>query len=279
MDSKQEIVELIRTESERVMNYLGGLPKAALINPTPCEAWDVSQVIAHLVWFAETYGGMAERGLRGDLSAPVGLPPKPGTLSGPKVEEFYAQAAINRRRELGHNLISEFVARYDWLHELMNGIGPEDWTKPCYHTNRIQPVEWFPGVVIQELVIHEWDIRSTLESAPPLSECSLPCLMERVSTRRRPWSIPFPKPVSRRYRFDLTGPGASRLDVVVEGNTTRQETGAEGPADLYINGDTSSYVLMMFDRLTLNSAIDSGRLKAEGDESLVGDFDLWLAGH
>ncbi len=41
----------------------------------------MGDMIAHLVWFAETYGGMMERGLRGDLSPTPGFP-ESGTLKG-----------------------------------------------------------------------------------------------------------------------------------------------------------------------------------------------------
>ncbi len=84
-------------------------------------------------------------------------------------------------------------------------------------------MEWFPGVVFQELVIHEWDIRSTLEPSPPVSEDSLPCLMERASNRRRPWTILFLTSATSsgpiRYRFKLAAGG--RRDVAFEGLEAR----------------------------------------------------------
>jgi len=44
-------------------------------------------MIAHLVWFAETYGGMMERGLRGDLSPPKGFRTQ-GLSGGGRVESY-----------------------------------------------------------------------------------------------------------------------------------------------------------------------------------------------
>lgn len=68
VSTQQDTVELIRAESKRVREYINGLPQDVLELPTPCERWTVGDLIAHLVWFAETYGGMMERGLRSDLS-------------------------------------------------------------------------------------------------------------------------------------------------------------------------------------------------------------------
>ena len=141
----------------------------------------------------------------------------------------------------------------------------------------------FLPTIIGELAVHEWDIRSSLEPSPSLSVKSLPVLMEKVPSNRRPWTLPFEttstssRPI--RFRFELTGVAAGRPDVVVEGDKARMETHGEGPANLYLSGDTGTFVLLMYGRLTLDSVIAAGRFKAEGDLGLVPDFDRWLKQH
>ena len=278
IDTYQAQVKLIESESERIKEFVSSLPPEALERPSPCEKWNVGEVIAHLDWFAEIYGSMMERGLRGDQSPTEGFPAVPGTLSPPEVKELYAQAAIDRRRGLGQNLLSAFNERYDWLNDMLERIGPEDWDKPCYHINRIRPVESFIPTIVTELAMHEWDIRSTIEPSPPLSVNGVPVLMERIPANGRPWRIPFetrstsPGPI--RYRFELTGVAAKKLDVVVEGNMAHLESAVEAPAGVSLTCDTGTFVLLMFGRLTLESAISADRLKAEGDLGLVSDFDL-----
>ena len=110
-DTRGALVELIKSESERVKEYVNSLPPEALKLPTPCPSWNVGEVIAHLDWFAQTYGGMMERGLRGDLSPTEGFP-APDVLSGEEIHELYGQAAITLRRSLGANLFSAFNDRY-----------------------------------------------------------------------------------------------------------------------------------------------------------------------
>lgn len=278
-------VKLIQAESKRLKQYLHALPQAALECPTPCERWSVGDMIAHLVWFAQTYGGMLERGLHGDLSAPDGFPDA-GHLSGPEVQELYAMGSIDLRHVLGVGLLPAFNERYDWLNETLKRIGPEDWKKPCYHTSGLRSVESFLPTIIQEWAIHEWDIRSSLGPAPTLSADSLPVLMAKLPldkppTNRRPWRTPFPTGHDRsqpiRYRFALRGPGGAKLDIVVEGDKPRLEVAGEGPADLSLTGDTSTFVLMVYDRLSLDWAISTGNFTAEGDLELVVGFDRWLA--
>ena len=288
MVSAQDTVKLIQSESERVKQYLNGLSHDSLGRPTPCDRWTVGDIIAHLVWFAETYGGMIERGLRGDLSAPEGFPATPGTLRGEESSELYAMGAIDRRKELGPRLLPALNERYDWLNEMLTGIGPEDWGKPCYHTSRLRPVDSFLPTIVQELAVHEWDIRSSLGPAPALPAECLPVLMGKLPlgkppTNRRPWRIPFPnRPDSSmptRYRFDLSGPGETKLDIAVEGNEPQLEASVEGQADLYVTGETSTFILMVYGRLSLDSAISIGSFAAQGDLELVADFDRWLVGH
>jgi len=282
LDKSQAQVELIRSESERLKEYVNGLPQDALEKPSPCERWNIGEVIAHLIWFAETYGRMMERGLRGNLSPIAGFPAVPGTLSGPALEEMYAQGAIERRRSLGKKLLVAFNERYDWLNDLVKGIGPEDWDKPCYHTLKIRPVHSFLPTIIQELAVHEWDIRSSLETLPHLSVDSLSVLMEKLPNNRRPWTIPFGTVSTssgpKCYRFELTEVADGR-DIIVEGDKTRMETSGGGSADVTLAGDTGSFVLLMYGRLTLDSAIAAGLFKAEGGQELIPAFDHWLQGH
>ena len=282
IDTYQTQVKLIQSESERLKEFVSALPPEALEKPSPCEKWNVGEVIAHLIWFAETYGGMMERGLRGDLSPIEGFPDVPGTLSGPALHELYAQAAIDRRRSLGEKLIPAFNETCDWLNDILGGIGPEDWDKPCYHMSQIRSVESFIPTIIGELAVHNWDIRSTLEPSPPLSVNTVPVLMEKIPGNRRPWSVPFPagsgSPRPIRYRFDLTGAGAKKLDVVVEDNKSRLEAGVAAPASVSLSCDTGTFVLLMYGRLTLDTAMAAGLLEAEGDLELIADFDRWLLG-
>lgn len=224
-----------------------------------------------------------ERGLRGDQSPPLGFPADPGALSKAAAEELYAQGAIDKRRSLGPDLFATFQGRYDRLNAMLNGIGPEDWGKPCYHTRRTRSVESFLPTIIAELAVHAWDIRSTLEPAPSLSVDSVPILMEKIPGNSRPWAIPSPGNHTLsgvlRYRFELKGPGADSKDIVIEGDTARMEDSIGGPASLCLAGNTEHFVLLMYGRLRLASSISTGHFKAEGDTELVSDFDRWLGGH
>jgi len=290
-DNASALVGLIRSESDRLRDYVNSLSSEDLDRPSPCERWNVGEVIAHLVWFKETYGGMMERGLRGDLSPAGGFPPfPPGTPNRQVIiDEFYGQAAIDLRRTLGENVISALGEYYDWLNDLLKGIGPEDWDMPCNHPAGIRTVESFILTILSELALHEWDIRSSLKSSgwtfPSVSDSSVPTILEKIpSNRGRPWSISFPdmakSPGPIRYRFELTGAAATKTDLIFEGDKGRMEhaEGAAVAADVMVNCETSTFILLMYGRLTLGSAIAANLLTAKGSTDLIAAFDRWLEG-
>ncbi len=282
MDTAKSLVKLVESETERVKAYINFLSPEALEAPSPCEMWNVGEVIAHLVWFAETYGGMMERGIRGDLSPSEGFPAVPGTISGPALEDLYAKGAIEVWQRVGRDPHKAFNDTYEWLNDFLKGIGPDDWDKPCYHTLKIRPVHSFMPTMIAELAVHEWDIRSPFEPLCPLSADSVPVLMDKIPGNRRPWSIPFETAGSSsgpiRFRFELNGKSGSR-DIVVEGDQTRIEPSRDGAANLILSGDSGFFVLLMYGRLTVASALAAGLFTVEGDLGLIPDFDHWLAGH
>ena len=285
MASNEDTVKLIQAESDRILTFLNGLAPDVMELPTPCEMWTIGDMIAHLVWFAETYGGMMERGLRDDLTPTPGFP-ESGTLKGEETAQLYGTESINRRKDLGSNLLSVLNERYGWLNQMLMAIGPGDWEKQCYHTHWIRTVESFLPTIIQELAIHEWDIHSSLGAESVLSASSLPILVEKLplgkpASNRRPWGTPFPTKsgLSRRlrYRFDLSGPGAVKLDLAVEGEDTRMEDPADEQADLDVVGDTSTFILIMYDRTSLGVSISNDKFTAKGNLNVVEDFDRWVS--
>jgi len=288
-DNASALVRLIKSESDKLRDYVNCLSSEDLDRPSPCERWNVGEVIAHLVWFKETYGGMMERGLRGDLSPAAGFPPVHAGTPNRQVivDEFYGQAAIDLRRTLGKNVIPALGEYYDWLVDLLQGIGPEDWDKPCNHPAGIRTVESFILTILSELALHEWDIRSSIKSSgwsfPSVSDSSIPTILEKIpSNRGRPWSISFPDMANAsgpiRYRFELTGGGATETDLIFEGNRGRMEPAGEAAANVIVNCETSTFILLMYGRLNLGSAIAANLLTAKGGADLISAFDRWLEG-
>jgi uncharacterized protein (TIGR03083 family) len=283
MDTLENLVTVVQSESERLTRYLYTLPPNAWTRPSACERWEVRDVVGHLTWVAELYADGISRGIQEDVSPPAGFPPA-GTSTGASFNEFIAQSSIACREQLGGQLLATFGAYTTQLHRLLAGLSPQVWEKPCYHPVSIRPVQAFLSMWIQELVIHGWDIRSRVETHAPLSAESLHVLMARIPARlggllgRGTFRFDARAPMPVRYRFVSSGAVPSTHDMLIENEKARMEPAGTAPPHVTFHCDTDIFVLMMYQRLTLEPVIASGQLVVEGDQGLAAAFDHWLKG-
>lgn len=231
---------------------------------------------------AEFYVEAVSRAVQGDVSPPEGFPAV-GASTGASFDELIAQRAIARRESLGDQLLPTFSTRMAQLTHFLATRTPQDWEKPAYRFSRIVPLRNYLYLSIQELALHGWDIRSTLEPVAHLSVETLPALMDRIPQRFTiPWVADFsrgtslPSPI--RYCWDVTGVVSSPYDIVVEDGKCRIEPGGAAVGHVTCRSETETFVLLMYGRLTLESAIAAGRLSVEGDQGLITAFDRWLKG-
>ena len=280
MVALQDRLILVKSESERLKEYLTGLPSEAWSKASACDLWQVRDVVGHLTWAAEGFADSISRGVRGDASAQVPYDFSPGAANAASISEHIAQCAIAHREALGDRLLAAFVTSSDRLNQVFDGLGPQDWDKQCgFLSGRRTPDTFLLGRV-PELAIHGWDIRSRFEPAAALSADSLPALMERVQNFVG-WSFHPGPSLSEplRYRFELTGPGSSDIDIIVQGDACRLDPPEDGPIIGPFRCDSSTFVLLMCGRLAAVTAFKEGRLAVEGGQSLVDEFAGWFGGN
>lgn len=145
------------------------------------------------------------------------------------------------------------------------------------------PLWSYPYLTMQEIVLHAWDIRSRFDPAARLSVESLPTLMQGIVLQLGPpWGAAFGQgaglslPVCSRW--EVTGVVPGRHDIVGEDGTCLLEPASATAAHVTFRGDTETCVLLIYGRLTLESASASGRLIIEGEHGLIAAFDRWLKG-
>jgi uncharacterized protein (TIGR03083 family) len=283
MDTFTERVRLLQTESERLTQYLRALPPEAWSRPSACTQWQVQDVVAHLIGVAESYAGNVSRGLQGDSAPPAGRPPA-GASNAALAAAGIAERSIAARKSLGEQLLATFEATSERLHRLLAGLRPQERQQLCYHPGGLVAAQSFIDLRLKELALHEWDIRASLAPKAHVSAASYPAILETISAaiasgslRWAFWSGPrLAAPV--RYRFLVTGPGPQQPDLVVEGNTMRMEDAGEARPNVTFRCDTETYVLLVYGRLNLDTAIASGRLAVDGDRELAKRFTQWFRG-
>jgi uncharacterized protein (TIGR03083 family) len=282
MESFADRLKTLETESDRIGRYLRDLPPAALAGPTACAQWNVRDVVAHLIGVAETYAGSIDRGLAGDTAPPPGRLPA-GQATASLAADGIAQRALAVSQSLGERVLTTFEATGTQLNRALADLRPPQRATPCYHPGGLVAAEQFIELRLKELAVHEWDIRAPADPDARLSAASLPAILTTIfesiasgSLRWAFWAGPaLAAPV--RYRFVLSGPGARELDVAVDGATLRLEA-AGGAPDVTLACDSETFVLLVYGRLDLASAIATGRLTVTGDAALARAFGQWFRG-
>ena len=165
------------------------------------------------------------------------------------------------------------------MDRLLAGLGASEWDKPCYHPGAIVPVRRYLDLRLMELFMHGWDIRSRLESEAHLATESLPAfidlLCQFVGFMLRPASRTS-TPVRIRFELAATVPG--KVDIVVEGDKAHVEAAGAVSANVTFLCNAESFLLLMWGRLSFDSAIADSRLSVEGDNELAVEFAKWPKG-
>ena len=276
-------VALLQAEADRFTQYLKALPTEAWGQPSACGEWQVQDVVAHLVGVAEFYADNITRGQQGDTAPPPGRPPA-GSITAAVAAAGVANRAITMRQQLGDRLLATLQSTQSHLHQVLADLPAEARVIPCYHPGGIVEAQQFIDLRLKELAVHEWDIRSRL--SPP-AHIALPGLQaiirlidQAVASGSLRWgfSASDQLPASIRYRFEVTGAVPYGTDVVVTGDSSRQEAESTAPADVIFHCDTETFVLLVYGRLELDAARQHGHLTVQGKEELVAPFSRWFKG-
>ena len=259
-------------EPRRLEHFLTGLAPADWSRPSACEAWLVSDVLAHLAQIGENFAVRLARGLRGDPSEPPDNVAA-GSLSEDEFRDLLANSAISRRERMGDSLLSSYIEGNRKLDELISRLKPEDWDVPCYHPMGPEPVRTLVTMRIAETAMHSWDIRSSFDPEAVISPDCLPGLVTTIPRDVRRAFRSDPKLVQPvRYRFEITGPVATQADIVLSAVGSRVELDAAGKPDVTLRCDADTYVMVMFGRMKMDEAISKGLLTVEGPQHLAGQF-------
>jgi hypothetical protein len=243
----------------------------------------VQDVVAHLTAGAEFFAKTIAQGLQGD-TMPLGGRLPAGTANASQAAAMIAQGARTLRQRLGEQLLATFEAADDQLKQLFTELKPQEWETPCYHPWRIIPARQLVDMRLQELALHGWDMRSSLESSAALSPDSLPAMVELITTSLQSgflrWAFRPGEKLSAPvcYRFLVTGTVPGRSDILVDGETARLEEAGDAPATVTLQCDTATYVLLMYGRLPPEAAMATRRLVVVGDQQAALAFTQWFKG-
>lgn len=273
-------VAVAKQLAANIREYLGKLTPEQWELPSACAEWQVRDVVSHLIGGAERQADSMERGRGGESGPPTGfVPPEAAALSANN-----AQRDIDRRNQLAGNILEVFDASYTKLHHefdiFAEGKDSVSWDTRAWHVRRgAMTAASYVELRIQELAIHDWDIRSAFQPDAGLDPASVPVLLDMspawLGMCFRP-SAKLPNPVE--YSFNV-GPDASRqYRMSVTGDAFEMVPGAAPQADLSLSSTAEQYLLFSYGRLTAAEGINSGKLTVTGDVAKIDQFEIWFKG-
>ena len=275
-------VRVIGTLAMGLYEFLAGLPAGDLDRQSACDAWTVRHVAGHLANRAERQIASMTRGRTGDSGPPAGFSAPSDNMA---MSAANADADIAYADGLGAALLPTYEAQYRALHGLLSGFSGADWHCDCWHPRRgTMTAREYVSQRIQELAVHDWDIRSAFDADAGLHPDARPVLLGMTAHWLRAAYRPGDDPPQGaiRYRFELSDAPAASLDVLVNpdgvtvGNT--RHAGA-ADIDLAVSCDANTYLLLAYGRLDASAAQAANRLRiTDGPESLLGRFTGWMVG-
>lgn len=281
MQTPQDRMKVAQVESERLQRYLAELSTDTFERPSAVTGWKVGDVIGHLCFGSGSLGLFLERALQGDTSTPEGYWP-PGVNGPAQVAKIVDELGSERWARLGDKVIPTVQEQVDRLGKIIAGLSAADLEKPTYHmVFGIIPIRDTLPWWITEMAQHGWDFRSVLEPDTHLSLDALPTFMAFLpgiagATFRRGERLPQPL----CFRFEVSKPLPSRLDLVITGEQAKFGPATDAPADATFRCDTESLSLLFWarGRLDWDKAIAAGRVEVEGNRDLVPRLAQWFPG-
>ena len=230
MPSIEQQVELVKTLVTGIRSNAAALSPEQLASPSACADWQVQDVLSHLIGGAERQADSMRRGRAGDSGPAPGFTPMDSTA----MSSTNAQRDIQRREQLGDGLLLAYDTAYASLQEQIDALGPNDWETPCWHLRRgaISAADYLE-LRIQELAIHDWDMRHGLEDSPQLNADCVSTLLSATPKWLGMCFRPGEKldaPVV--YEFDLAPPYETSIIVRVAGRQLRLPGGRRSPRPL-----------------------------------------------
>ena len=275
-DPTNNLVEAVIAEASRLRVFLSSLDAQTWESDSTSEGWTIEDVVAHLAGSASGWASNIARAVAGEAGPPKG---QSFLLPGERASHPTGAGARESRKQSGAEIFNSFIAGHERLRKVLETLGDEDWDKPCFHRRGALPIKSYLGIQLQELALHGWDIRWGLDSRAELWEGSLAELVDLVPRWIRIAFTPgldLPTPVL--YRFDVLSPVAVHQDLLVNGDAYEVSSSGTEEADAAFRCNTGNYILLMFGRLQVESAVGDGRLSVEGSLEQAKNFNAWFKG-
>ena len=277
MSNIESQIEVVKTLASSISARAASLTAEQLALPSACSEWQVQDVVGHLLAGAERQIDSMSRGRAGDSGPPEGFT----LMDSSVVSATNAQRDVQRRKDLGDGLLAAFDDHYARLYEVLDSFHPGGWDTLCWHMRRgPMPASEYIELRLQELAIHDWDMRKALEPDPSLH----PDCIGTVLSFATKWLAMCFRPGEKLdtpvvYEFDLAPPHETSLILQVNGDSFEVLTQADAPEDRWtVCAEAPAFLLFIYGRITGGEAIAANEFAITGDAGMLDRFEAWFKG-
>jgi uncharacterized protein (TIGR03083 family) len=250
--------------SATLVKDLLALAPEAWDGPTNCAPWRVRNLAAHIVSSGEGFVDSIRQGLAGSVEPGVSLDERQrrhAELEAADVETVArALQAVTRA--------------FDGLYI---GLQETQLSAICFHRRGNRSVRWYAAHRLAEVAFHSWDLHFSLGQEPRLDDTVatllLPTLLESNAPRTYAAGLTPQRGSGERYLIVVDDDPLARWLVTIDPDKLEARRGAAS-GDLTITGPASALALLIYGRLDLHAASQSGIVRADGDPALADRFAL-----
>ncbi len=273
----QQEVAVIGTLARGLNEFLNGLSPNDLRRHSACDAWTVRDVAGHLTNRAERQIASMTRGRQGDSAPPPGFVAPTDNMA---MSAENADADIAYSISLGDDLVPTFERNYRALHLLLDSFSGDDWRGACWHPRRgTMTAREYVSQRIQELAVHDWDIRSAFDPQAALHPDAIPVLLGMSARWLRSAYNPGDDPPASDIRYLFALSDADPIDVLVQPEGVQVGAGLHpdpDDIDMLVACNANTYLLLAYGRIDVDTAANN--LVAIGEEGLLERFAQWMVG-
>jgi uncharacterized protein (TIGR03083 family) len=257
---------LVEQESAALLDQLGGVRPADWSRASPCEGWDVLDVLVHLRLGTAFNAALVRNALDGKTDAPwaaFGIPDGADPL------EYAGRIHRGHHAEGPGANLEGFRDEVDAYRALLDGISEEDLDRPTWFFGGLVPLRMAIAARTFDVVLHASDIRRPLRIRPPFSPEGRLFAGKYVS-----------RTLGNFWQPDLFGNGVGTIRLDVDGDQVNvvaspaglQYAAPDGPADAVLGTDGGTWALLTWRKLPLDDAERVGAATGEGDRALLRRF-------
>ena len=287
MDSSKNlslILETVEECSDRFLDDISSIGSSDWEVPSRCHQWAIKDIYSHTLAINGFFLNSLTRAIQGDGNPSEGMP-NPGTGNARTMAEGIASRAI-QISETAFPTISQLVDMLKSMESnliaLFKSIEPGDWNVLAYHpAGKFSPYLLLK-MKLMELVMHYWDIFSSLDPLYeiPEKEAKLLCEIWKDPNltnwfytpdeeQMEPITLDFCFEDQQGLRIQTWRGSLNIFDLPSPDNTEGITT---------IETTYQDFALLITARKNIYEAADSNLISISGDKSNISDFHNWFRG-